>query len=164
MAHLDSARGPRSTSPLVPLPEGSGRTLRGRSPAGPLPCAGLGTGGPQAVTGRATRCNTALTRRTYRQLMDTVAKAAPTRTGPGIAAANLLSRAVRRDPSPEHGCSLPGYLQLPDLAMFWQCVDCGETWQVVADWAGARLAPGVRLGKGSDPSPRVTGAIGDTTA
>ncbi len=65
--------------------------------------------------------------------MDTVAKAAPTRTGAGIAAANLLSRAVRRDPSPEHGCSLPGYLQLPDLAMFWQCVDCGETWQVVAD-------------------------------
>ena len=66
--------------------------------------------------------------------MDTVAKAAPTRVGAGMAAAHFLSRAVRSDcGSPEHSCALPGYLQLPDLAMFWQCVDCGETWQVVAD-------------------------------
>jgi hypothetical protein len=66
--------------------------------------------------------------------MDTVTKAAPSRTGVGMAAADLRPHVVRRDPaSPEHGCALPGYLQLPDLAMLWQCVDCGETWQVVAD-------------------------------
>lgn len=42
---------------------------------------------------------------------------------------------------PEHGCAVPGYLHLPDLAMFWQCEDCGEIWQVVAD----RRAPGSPL-------------------
>ena len=38
----------------------------------------------------------------------------------------------------EHGCDVPGYLHLPDLAMFWQCEDCAEFWQVIAD----RSTPG----------------------
>lgn len=40
-----------------------------------------------------------------------------------------------------HGCPVPAYLHLPDLAMFWQCEDCGEFWRVVAD----RQAPGSPL-------------------
>lgn len=39
---------------------------------------------------------------------------------------------------PEHVCAVPGYLHLPDLAMFWQCADCEGIWQVVA----TRRAPG----------------------
>jgi hypothetical protein len=66
--------------------------------------------------------------------MDIVAKAGPTRAGEGMAAADILSRDARRaGSSQEHRCALPGYLQLRDLTMFWQCQDCGETWQVLAD-------------------------------
>ena len=36
---------------------------------------------------------------------------------------------------------MPGYLQLPDLAMFWECMDCGEIWRVV----GAGRSPGSPL-------------------
>lgn len=56
--------------------------------------------------------------------MNTVAKAGKTRTG------------LR-----EHGCPVPDYLHLPDLAMLWQCQDCREFWQLVAD----RRAPGSPL-------------------
>lgn len=38
-----------------------------------------------------------------------------------------------RDPS----CAVPGHLNLPDLAMLWQCEDCGDLGRVVAD----RTAP-----------------------
>jgi hypothetical protein len=55
--------------------------------------------------------------------MDTVAKSDQTRTGAAVTALDC----------PEHGCAVPGYLHLPDLAMLWQCEDCGEIWQVVAD-------------------------------
>jgi hypothetical protein len=54
--------------------------------------------------------------------MDTVANAGQPRTGPGMTTADFL----------EHGCPVPEYLHLPDLAMLWQCEDCGEFWQVVA--------------------------------
>lgn len=97
--------------------------------------------------------------------MDKVAEAALTRTGAGMAPTDILSGAARSaGGSPEHRCALPGYLQLPDLAMFWQCPDCGETWQVVT----GRTPPGSSLEffwvrdpiqpAGSEP------AMGDTTA
>jgi hypothetical protein len=60
-----------------------------------------------------------------------------------VAKARQTSRATARTDVgvPDHGCVVPGYLHLPDLAMFWQCEDCGETWQLVAD----RRAPGSPL-------------------
>jgi hypothetical protein len=44
--------------------------------------------------------------------MDMVVKSEQTRTG---AAVTVLD-------CPEHGCAVPGYLHLPDLAVFWQVV------------------------------------------
>ncbi len=55
--------------------------------------------------------------------MDTISNAERTRPGAGMTAPD----------SAEHRCSVPGYLHLPDLAMIWQCADCGETWQVVSE-------------------------------
>lgn len=60
-----------------------------------------------------------------------VAKSEHTRTGAVVTVLDCQ----------DHGCAVPGYLHLPDLAMFWQCVECGEIWQVVAD----RRAPGSPL-------------------
>jgi hypothetical protein len=59
--------------------------------------------------------------------MDTVAKADP-----------QSQDSHGADHTKGHSCSVPGYLQLADLAMLWQCQECGETWAVVAD----RRAPG----------------------
>jgi len=87
-------------------------------------------------------CNAALTGRTYRHFMDTDAKLGPTRAGADMTTANLASRGSRgAGGTLGHVCAVPGYLQLPDLAMFWQCLDCGEMWQVVA----ARSSPGAAL-------------------
>jgi hypothetical protein len=86
--------------------------------------------------------NAALTGGAYRQPMDTVAKSGHPRAGAGEGATNLHSRdAHGAGHAEEHGCAVPGYLQLPDLGMFWQCADCGETWAVAAD----RRSPGSPL-------------------
>jgi hypothetical protein len=75
--------------------------------------------------------------------MNTVTKAGPTRAGAtGTAAATGGCRDVPGAVgSAEHACAVPGYLQLPDLAMSWRCMDCGENWHVVP----ARRRPGSPL-------------------
>ena len=74
--------------------------------------------------------------------MDTVTKARPSLAGPGTASATVAGRDVPGAGGPRaHTCAVPGYLQLPDLAMSWQCVDCGDGWQVVP----ARRSPGSPL-------------------
>jgi hypothetical protein len=75
--------------------------------------------------------------------MDTVTRVGPTRAGAaGTAAAAVGCRGVPGAVgSAEHACAVPGYLQLPDLAMSWQCIDCGEFWHVIP----ARRRPGSPL-------------------
>jgi hypothetical protein len=97
--------------------------------------------GPHAVTRRATARNAALTRRTYRRHMDTLAMEAPTRPVAGTAADPHWRIARAAGGIPGHSCAVPGYLLLPDLAMSWKCADCGESWQVVA----TRRSPGTPL-------------------
>ena len=63
--------------------------------------------------------------------MDMAAKAGQPRTESGMAVVDFA----------EHRCVVPGYLHLPDLAMFWPCEGCGEFWRVVVD----RKAPGSPL-------------------
>ncbi len=85
--------------------------------------------------------------------MDTVGKAASTgkaasigRVVPGILQPGMIEATARRalplDLSREargpasiagHVCAVPGYLQLPGLAMLWQCSACGGAWRLVAD-------------------------------
>jgi len=82
--------------------------------------------------------------------MDTVGKAASTGKAASIQAGILqpgmieatARRALPLDLSREargpasiagHVCAVPGYLQLPGLAMLWQCSACGGAWRLVAD-------------------------------
>lgn len=75
--------------------------------------------------------------------MDSVTMGRPTREGAaGSTAATVGSRDVRGAVGfPGHACAVPGYLELPDLAMFWECIGCGEIWHVVP----ARRCPGSPL-------------------
>jgi hypothetical protein len=83
-----------------------------------------------------------LTGRSYRRSMDTMTKAGPSLAGTGPASATSARGDVRGAyGSSAHACAVPGYLHLPDLAMIWQCADCGDGWQVVP----ARRSPGSPL-------------------